>query len=296
MPRQTGCAIILFPIWMILSIFQLLSLYIVGERYAAVSATVFTFLHGFVWIRSGKKLHQQEGKNIVLLWGLIFVIIQSAIAYWFMYQAKLSDRNWDGSPCGKSSCTGEIGASTIPYFPGGMYSKMPKIFCPYRDCRYGDATAEVVKIIGYPAMSDDPLTPNTTAPPCVAGDTLCANLATTDPKNFKDKAYGLEGGFIRGAVVNTEVCPGIDTTAPNGVVTGRGKSVCAICTKYMYTYHGFLDIGVEDCLGLADNVFCALCVDLFNLSTTYRYSLAYSYIGNTIVNFLLVFFRQCIRK
>ena len=134
------------------------------------------------------------------------------------------------SPCGACSCSSLPSAAA--YHPAGWFdgTKLPftegrATVCVYRGCAWAPATNETVW--GYPALTDQPGYPNTSAPACAG-----CGLATNRTQDYPNLGVGTVGPLLLGlnTTVRTTLCPGVRA------IPGTGKTeatrVCGYCGPY----------------------------------------------------------------
>ena len=171
---------------------------------------------------------------------------------WFFYYAwhgsVASGEFWTlrviWSPAGMSSCTRNAYAQP-PYNPNGLsdytdasYVDSHVDYCPYPEVRWADSTD--VPFTG--TDENDVLDPN--PQPCV----LC-NMASQRPVDYaKNKGRGLSHNWFYGASpLDTMLCPGVDRTINSAGLIGKGRPICAHCSRH-FDPTGSCDPPVNDML------------------------------------------------
>ncbi len=232
---------------------------------------IVALLWSFVWICTAEK-------SAFILWAGMLLAIQIPLIVFFWSFVAESDPALATSPCGKSSCSAQIGQDAIPYNPNGWYTGIEHYLrCPYKDCRWGDSNG--IHPIGYPLGTDGELNLTT---PCVV-DTTCNWLATSRGEDYPDPGKGLTKGYVPGTttVEDIDVCPMVDYTR------NKGKHVCSHCSLYMSVYHGFGD-DIGGCPSSTENLMCFWCIDATRQTLNQRYWTFYVMLIHWCGSFLIV--------
>lgn len=249
----------IIPLYFLASVIVLTVAWVIDtDRNAPYSATSFTCLFLLLSLLHSN-LSSTSSKLGFTCCGSFLLLCQIAQVALLYYVLLSSDASLSISNCGKSSCSPDVLQNGLPYNPNGWSGG--KMLCPFRDCRWADVTGEAPNV--YPAVPDDPTVPDVSQSPC-NGQAGCANLLTTRKEDYPDWGRGLMFGWVSGVTLDDgmTVCPKVDATGyvPETGLKGKGLPVCAMCSAYLYKWHGYTDWGGPlECPGNADDPLCSVC-------------------------------------
>ena len=223
------------------------------------------------------------------------------ILYLFVYASfasQAADTYWPlhlgGDPiCNQSSCSPVTLQNEYPYRPasyGPLYAldvnndrkSIYFHYCPNLNCRWaGDNGNHTIQ--GYQEGGQIP-----------CSGVSCANLASTNVKDYPNKGIGLaQGYFFNSVVTETALCEGVDPIVPEGQLP-KGRLICSVCTA-AFVERGLLPTA-DGCDDPGGNWFCFVCPGFFageksDFATLEE--ITYFFMGTAIWFALLVLYLCC---